>query len=335
MSLVGKSYLNLKDHYAQQEGGQITSTIIDLFVKSGVLLEDAIAVECNDGTSHKTTVRNGLPEVEFRKFYQGTAPTKGEYTQVTDKTAMLDAYSVIDKKLADLNGNTAQFRLNEAQAFIQAMNDKVQTNVFYGNKNTNDSAFDGLSVRYNEISTEKDSIGAQIVDAGGKGDKNTSIWFVTWGDKHTHLIYPKGSKAGLDHKDHGEQTVKAPDGMGDMQAYRDYFTWDVGLALRNYKATARIANIDTTALEGENGINLINMMVDAYYKVNRHAKGGKTVVYANETVAAYLHKQAMNKANVNLTIGEFAGQPIVNFLGLPVKVADQLLNTEAQVKVKA
>ena len=332
MALVGKNYLNLKDWYSQQEGGKVTSTIIDLFVKTNVLLEDAIAVECNDGTSHKTTVRNGLPEVEFRKFYQGINPSKGEYTQVTDTTAMLEAYSVVDKKLADLNGNTSQFRLNEAESFIQAMNDKVQTNIFYGNKGANDASFDGLAKRYGKLSADKDSIGYQVINAGGTGNKNTSIWFVTWGDKQTHLIYPKGSKAGLEHKDQGEQTVTAPDGKGMMQAYRDHFSWDVGLSLRNFKATARIANIDVEALGTESGADLINLMIDAFYRVNKAAKGGKTVVYVNETIGAYLHKQALNKNNVQLSFGEYAGTPIVNFLGLPVKVCDQIVNNEQAVK---
>ena len=332
MALVGKSYLNLKDWYAQQEGDKITSTIIDIFAQSNVLLEDAIAVECNDGTSHKTTVRNGLPEVEFRKFYQGIKPSKGEYTQVTDTTSMLEAYSVVDKKLADLNGNTSQFRLNEAESFIQAMNNKVQTAFFYGSKKTQDAAFDGLALRYNKLSTDKDSIGYQVIDAKGTGNNNTSVWFVTWGDKQTHLIYPKGSKAGLEHKDQGEQTVTAPDGNGIMQAYRDHFTWDVGLSLRNFKATSRIANIDVEALSGDNAADLISLMIDAYYRVKKHAKGGKTVIYVNETIGAFLHKQALNKQNVNLTFTEYAGAPIVNFLGLPVKVCDQIVNNESQVK---
>ena len=331
MALVGKSYLNLKDWYSQQEGGKVTSTIIDLFAQTNVLLEDAIAVECNDGTSHKTTVRNGLPEVEFRKFYQGINPSKGEYTQVTDTTSMLEAYSVVDKKLADLNGNTSQFRLNEAESFVQAMNNKVQTAFFYGNKGVEDAAFDGLAVRYNKLSTDKDSIGYQVIDAGGKGNNNTSIWFVTWGDKQTHLIYPKGSKAGLEHKDQGEQTVTAPDGKGIMQAYRDHFTWDVGLSLRNFKATARIANIDVEALGTENAADLINLMIEGYYRVKKHANGGKTIIYANEKIATFLHKQALNKQNVNLTFAEYAGAPIVNFLGLPVKVCDQIINNESTV----
>ena len=120
MATIGKSYLTLKDMYSQMEGdGKVTATIIDLFKTSNVLLEDAIAVECNDGTSHKTTVRNGLPSPQFRNFYQGVECQKGDYTSVTDTTSMLDDYSLVDKKLADINGNTAQFRLNEAEAHIQ------------------------------------------------------------------------------------------------------------------------------------------------------------------------------------------------------------------------
>ena len=70
MATKGNTYLTLKDMYSQMEGdGKVTATIIDLFAQSNVILEDAITVECNDGTSHKTTVRNGCPEPEFRKLW--------------------------------------------------------------------------------------------------------------------------------------------------------------------------------------------------------------------------------------------------------------------------
>ena len=89
MSLVGNTYLTLKDKIAQKENGKVTSTIIDLLSQSNVLLEDAVVRECNEGSTHKTTVRNGLPEVEFRKFYQGVSASKGEYTQITDSTGIV------------------------------------------------------------------------------------------------------------------------------------------------------------------------------------------------------------------------------------------------------
>lgn len=330
MATVGNTYLTLKDMYNQTEGGKVTATIIDLFVQSNALLEDAVTLECNDGTTHKTTVRNGLPEPEFRKFYQGVKCQKGDYTQVTDETAMLDDYSLVDKKLADLNGNTAQFRLNEAEAHIQGMNNKVQKNIFYGNKGTDAAAFDGLATRYNKISSTKGNIGYQIIDGGGSGSDNTSIWFVTWGDRFTHLLYPKGSKAGLQRVDKGQVTAEDANG-NNFEAYRDYFSWDIGLTVRNYRANGRIANIDVSNLSGGSAADLIELMVKMYHRIKRHAKGGKTVIYVNETIETYLHLQAMKKTNVNLTIDEFAGKPVVKFLGIPIKCCDQILDTEAQV----
>ena len=331
MATIGKSYLTLKDMYSQMEGdGKVTATIIDLFMSSNAILEDAIAVECNEGTNHKTTVRNGLPSPQFRDFYQGVECQKGDYTTVTDTTSMLDDYSEVDKKLADINGNTAQFRLNEADAHIEGMNKTVKTNIFYGNKGKNKSAFDGFATRYNKLSDKEGELGFQVINGGGIANNNTSIYFVTWGDRDTHLLYPKGSKAGLQRIDKGQVTVQDKEGR-NFEAYRDYFSWDVGLSVRNYRSSGRIANIDTTKLGTENAADLIDLMVDMYYRIEEHAKKGKTIIYANRTIRTFLHKQAMKKDNVNLSIDQVAGKPLVNFLGIPVKQCSEILNTEAKV----
>ena len=330
MATVGNTYLTLKDKYSQKEGGKITNTIIDLLSQMSPMVEDAVVRECNEGSTHKTTVRNGLPSVEFRKFYQGVSCSKGEYTQVTDATGMLEVYSQVDKALADLEGDTQQFRMNEAGAFLEAMTQTAEQNIIYGNKKSNPAGFDGLANRYNKISTDGKSIGNWVIDAGGTGSDNTSIWFITWGELHTHLLYPKGTQAGLKHEDKGAQT--ALDGNGNMyEVYRDHWRWDLGLTVRDYRSTCRIANIDVSDLSTDNASDLLALMVKAYHKVARYAKTGTTKIYCNETISTFLHLQAMNKANVNLTIDTAAGKPIVNFLGLPIRCADAILNTEAQV----
>ena len=330
MATVGNTYLTLKDKLAQTENGRAATAIVDLLAQSNVIIEDAIVRECNEGSTHKTTVRNGLPEVEFRKFYQGVNCSKGEYTQITDTTGMLEVYSQVDKSLADLEGDTQQFRMNEAQAFLESMNNTVQENIFYGSKATNPAGFDGLAPRYNKISDDKNSIGYRVLDAGGKGKNNTSIWFITWGDLHTHLLYPKGSQAGLVHTDKGAQT--ATDSNGNMyEVYRDHFKWDIGMSVRDFRSTCRIANIDVDSLETDSAPDLIKLMVQAYHKINRFAKTGKTVIYCNDTIQTYLHFQAMNKTNVKLSVEEFAGKPLVSFLGIPIKCADQIKNDEKVV----
>ncbi len=331
MSIVGNTYLSLKDKMAQTQSGRMAGAIVDLLSQSSVIIEDAVVRECNEGSTHKTTVRNGLPDVEFRKFYQGVSASKGEYTQITDTTGMLEVYSQVDKALADLEGDMRQFRANEAQAFLESMNNTVQENIFYGSKATNPAGFDGLSVRYDKISTDPKSIGYRVLDGGGKASNNTSIWFITWGDLHTHLLYPKGSQMGFVHEDKGPQT--ATDALGNMfEVYRDHYKWDIGLTVRDFRSTARVANIDVTKLDGADAADLIKLMVSAYHRIKRFAKTGKTVIYCNETIETYLHFQAINKANVNLTMDNIAGKPVVTFLGLPVKCADQIRNDEKQVK---
>jgi len=330
MAVVGQTYLTLKDKIAQTVDGKVTSTIIDLLSQSNVLLEDAVVRECNEGSTHKTTVRNGLPEVEFRKFYTGTKCSKGQYTQITDSTGMLEVYSEVDKSLADLEGDASQFRVNEAQAFLESMNNTVQQNIFYGSKKTNPAGFDGLAVRYNKISDDTSSVGYRVLDAGGRDKTNTSIWFITWGDLHTHLLYPKGSHLGLLHEDKGAQT--SYDKNNNMfEVYRDHYKWDIGMTVRDFRSTARIANIDVTKLDTDEAADLIKLMISAYHRIKRFAKTGNTVIYCNETIETYLHFQAINKSNVNLNMENFAGKPVVTFLGIPVKCADQLVNDEACV----
>ena len=244
---------------------------------------------------------------------------------------MLEVYSQVDKSLADLEGDTQQFRINEAQAFLESMNNTVQENIFYGSKATNPAGFDGLSVRYNKISNDTTSIGYRVINGGGVSNTNTSIWFVTWGDLHTHLLYPKGSQMGFVHTDKGAQT--ATDSNGNMyEVYRDHFKWDVGMTVRDFRSTARIANIDVTKLGTANAPDLIALMINAYHRIKRFAKTGNTVIYCNETVETYLHLQALNKSNVQLSIEDFGGKPIVSFLGVPIKCVDQLRNDEPKVQ---
>ena len=327
MATVGETYLTLKDKFSQMEDGKITNTVIDLLSMSTPLIEDAVVVECNNGANHKTTVRNGLPEVEFREFYGGVPCSKGSYTQISDATGMLEVYSEVDKKLADLNADKEQFRLNESQGFLEAMTQRVEREIFYGNKKTNPAGFDGLANRYNKISSDDKSIGSRVIDAGGTGNNLTSIWFVTWGNLHTHLIYPKGSVGGFQHEDKGQQTKQLPDGTL-YEVYRAHDSWDVGLSVRDFRSTCRIANI---ALNNLANIDLVDLLDEALGTIEEYNKTGKTIIYCNSKVRTALRKQARKQKNVNLTIDNYDGKKIVSFLDCPIKVCSSILSTEDQV----
>lgn len=332
MAVVGETYLTLADKLkVQDSNGEIISEVIEMLSETNDLLLDAEVQECNDGTKHKTVIRAKMPDISLRAFYEGVKPSKSGYGQVEDATCMMDAYSEVDKDLADLNGNTSAFRLLEAQSFIQAMNDTCQDNILYGSKKTDAKAFDGIAVRYNKYSSTKGSAAYNVIDGGGRGSDNTSIYAITWGKAHTSLIYPKGSVAGLTREDKGQQTSVGD--SGQFEIYREHFTWKVGLSIRDWRSSGRIANIDVSALETSGAADLVKLMVKLDNKIERWAKTGRTVYYVNTTVKTALELQVLEKTNVHLSYQEAAngGGKILTFRGKPVRLIDQILDTEDAV----
>lgn len=330
MAILTSTMPTLIDKFSRQDNTQKIMKIVELMAKQNDILMDAEYMECNDGSKHKTTMRSGIPEPTWRMFNQGVQPSKSTTVPVLDTTGMMEDYGLVDKALADLSGNADAFRASENLGKLQGFNNKASRYMFYGNSQTEPQAFLGLTPRYNSLSAES---GRNIVDAGGTGSTNTSIWFVTWGELTTHLLYPKGSVAGFQHRNLGEDTVKDDVG-GEFQAYRDHFKWDIGMSVRDWRANARVANIDVSLLTADaaSGAKLIENMIKAYYLLENPMQGeGKTVIYANRTIQTFLHLQAMNSKNVNLTLGEYAGRKIPELLGIPIKRCDELLNTEARV----
>ena len=330
MGILTSTMPTLLDKFSREDSQKKIMKIVELMAKQNDILMDAEYQECNDGSKHKTTMRSGIPEPTWRLFNKGIQPSKSTTVPVLDTTGMMEDYGLVDKALADMSGNADAFRVSENIAKLQGFNNKAARYMFYGDTRSEPEAFLGLAPRYNLKSAES---GANIVDAGGTGSTNTSIWFVTWGEMTTHLLYPKGSVAGFVHRNLGEDTVKDSAG-GEFQAYRDHFKWDVGMSVRDWRANARIANIDVAALtaDGATGAKIIEAMIKAYYLLENPMAGeGRTVIYANRTIQTFLHLQAMNSKNVNLTLGEYGGRKIPEFLGIPIKRVDALLNTEARV----
>lgn len=301
--------------------------IIELLNQTNAILDDMQWVEGNLPTGHKTTVRTGLPSVAWRLLNYGVPNSKSQTRQVIDSCGMLEAYAEVDKRLADLNGNAASFRLSEDMAFIEAMNQEMASTIFYGSTATDPEKFNGLSIRYSDPTAEN---GENLVNGGGTGDDNTSIWLVIWGDQTCHGIYPKGASAGLKHEDLGEVTLEDADG-GKYQGYRSHYTWDCGLTLRDWRYVVRICNLDVSALIVQSGAaDLITKMVIAS-EIPNSLSMGRAAWYCNKTVSTYLRLQALAKTNVQLTLESVEGKPITMFGGIPIRRCDSLLNTESPI----
>ena len=61
-------------------------TIVELLTETNEILEDMTFVEANGETSHKTTIRSGLPSATWRKLNYGVQPSKSTTVQVVEPT---------------------------------------------------------------------------------------------------------------------------------------------------------------------------------------------------------------------------------------------------------
>ncbi|KRG52704.1 major capsid protein [Stenotrophomonas beteli] len=332
MSTIGNTYLTLADVFKRTDADKQIAAVIELLAQDNPILQDMIVKECNDGTTHLTTVRTGIPEATWRMLYQGVQPTKSTTAQVRDATGMIEAWSEIDEKLVRMTGDSAGLRLSEAQAFLEGLNQGVATSMFYGDQATSPAKFTGFAPRFNKIATS--GSGAQIVDAGGTGSDNTSIWFIVWGENTVHGLYPKGSKAGIDREDKGKQTKTNADGS-ILDVVREKFQWDIGLSVRDYRYVSRIANIDVSDVKAGN-VKLYDFMRKAYYKLKqRRVMGGRAAIYLNTDMLEALDALATNGGTtdnfVRLTRKEIEGEEVLTYRGIPLRESDALLNTEARV----
>ena len=306
------------------------AAIIEMLNQTNEILDDMESSEGNLVTGHKSIIRTGLPSATWRLLNYGVQPSKSQTTSVTDTTGMLEAYAEVDKELADLNGNTSSFRLSEDKAFLESMNQSMSETLFYGNTAINPERFTGLAPRYSVLSTDDTESGYNVIDAGGEGTDNTSIWLVVWGPETIFGLYPKGSVAGFKHQDLSEVTHEDAAG-GLYQGYRSHYQWKIGLCVRDWRYAVRIANIDWSATTTDTSApDLVKFMIDAIEMIPNLSMG-RPVFYMRREIRTALRHQIRTDSNVNLTVDTVAGKRVVSFDEIPVKRVDQLIKTEARV----
>lgn len=335
MAVLGTNNPTLLDLAKRKDPDGKIAMVVEILNETNEVLDEMTWLEGNLETGNRTTVRTGIPTPTWRKMYGGVQPTKSTTAQVTDNTGMLEAYAEIDKALADLNGNTAAFRLSEDKAFIEGMSQEVTDTLFFGNEGTEPEAFTGFSPRFNSLGAQN---GDNIIDTGGTGIDNASIWLIVWGPNTVHGIVPKGSTAGLQVTDKGVVTLEDASGgfnTGRMEAYRTHYRWDAGLTVRDWRYIVRIANIDRSDLSPahSSGDDLPDSMFQAM-RLIPNLNAGRASFYMSRDIATMVARQiAVDGASSFLTSDSVAGDMrwTERFHGIPMRRLDSLAGDEARV----
>jgi hypothetical protein len=339
MATIGNSFLNLIDLYKGAGGadGQL-GEVVEVLRQLNPIMEDAVTAPCNMGTVHRHTIRTGLPDVAWGRLYQGIPQSKSTTQQVDDTTGFVEGLSTVDTRLLEISDNPGGVRLSEGRAYLEAMAQEVSRGFFYHNTTTTPERFKGLAARYSALGGG--GAGGQIINGGGVGSDNTSIWFVTWGDDYTTLIHPKGTKAGVTREDKGEQ--RTSDGNGNIYYVKEeLFRQHIGVAVRDWRYNARIANIDVSNVAA-GSVDLYGLMRQACYKLQgrRAAKmasnvaaQGRTVIYMNRDMLQALDAAGTNASNGALMLKpmELQGEEVLSYRGMPIRETDALNNAESLV----
>lgn len=342
MAIIGSSYPTLIDTFKGSQEG----TVIELLKQNNPILDDAIATPCNMDAVHRHSIRTGYPTVAWGRLYKGVKPSKSTMQQVDDTTGFLEARSEIDTRLLKLAPDPAKARLVDSAPYLEAMNLEMASGIFYHDTATAPEKFKGLAARFAAYNSNlpdpgKPNIANQVIHGGGSGSDNTSIWFVTWADHATSLLYPKNSKAGVSVMDKGEEPVIDAVNGGTYYAKVTTFEWHVGAFVKDYRYNARIANIDVSDMLA-GSVDVWALLRKAYYRLFQvygvGALGGKTAIYMNRQVLEILDAQSSDRAllaaNPNytgLSQATIEGKVVKMYRDIPIRMTDAILNTEAAV----
>lgn len=329
---LANTHPTLLDLKSRMDANGNIAQVIEMLHQTNEVLDDMVWIEANELTGHTTSIRTGIPEPTFRKLYGGVQPSKSTSVRVREGLGMMENYAEVDKALADLNGNSAAWRLSEEAAFIEGFNQKLARYAFYGNEATEPEGFTGLAPRFNSKSAAN---GENILTSASTpdGTDNASIWLVVWGPNTCHMIYPKGSQAGLKITDKGQVTIENVDGNGGrMEAYRTHYKWDCGMVVRDWRYVVRVNfDLEDVVANGATGPVLRDLLAKAMRRVP-NLNAGRPAIYMNrDTLDAFDLQMNRDPLLQFRTQEEAQGKFVTRFRGVPIRRADQLLSTEAGV----
>lgn len=326
---------------ARRSGSPGAAHIVEVLSQTNDILDDIPWKECNSGVVDKVTLRTSLPAPTWRMLNSGVGTGKSTTKQASYTCGMLETYAEVDKSQVELaargqvddassNAAASNAIAKENEAFIEGFNQEVSRVMFYGSPAAPQEPI-GFTYFLNDGTDA--TMAKNLINGGGSGTDNTSIWLIAWNENAITGIYPQGSKAGLSEKFLGEVTLEDANG-GKYQGYRTHYKWDMGFAVRDPRCMVRIANIDMSNLlsGGSSAADLVDLMISATYRLPKIASNYRCAFYARPEVIEVLDKQTRKTDNLQLSYGDVYGRKMLTFRnGIPIREQESLLATESAV----
>ena len=305
----------------------------DILARKCPLLKVLPFIPSNQIMSNIDARRTYLPTPGTRRFNEGVSLSASHKTPFTDSIAMVEDYSEVDKALWAIQNDPNMWRQDEDQAKVEAMMQKMEDLLLYGNIATDPGAFNGLATRFNSLNRRPNGDSTwpvHVIGQGGSGGDTTSVWILEPGKNKLYGIYPKNLPGGLQIEDLGESKVNT-NTLGSpkyMQALTTHFAWYMGLVVKDERCVQRLTNIEVSGtsnvFDEDNAIRLINRLPSS-------GSAPGTCMLVSATVKEYLDIRAKDKNNVRYEFSEAFGMEVTKFRGIPVLKAEMLDEDETEV----
>lgn len=308
--------------------------IVPILAETNELLKDFAVVECNDGTSHVTTLDSSIPTPTWRQINGGVQPATGATEQVVDSCGMLYSLSECDKVLADKGGQSSEFRAQLLRQHAQGMAEELASAFVYANSNATPLKFMGLAPRFASQATGVEQ-GENILTSAATPDStdNTSIWIIGSSPRTIHLIVPKGLPTGMKHTPYGEVMIENIDGSGGrMPGYRDMLEQHIGLVVRDWRYVVRIQyDLEDVVASGATGPVLKNLIRKGLRRLPS-LSDVNVGIYMNRDSLDAMDLQANNDPALAFpTVEDAYGKMVQSFQGFPIRRVDAILSTETGI----
>ncbi len=340
MAITAATHPTLLDVANLQDPDGTTSDVVEILAQQNEMIMDAVVYPSNEPNSHRHVVRSGLPQGAWRGYNQGVQPSKSKTVSARSTIGNYENYAEVDRDLANLNGNSAEWRLQQETPFMEEMTQTMQKQLIFGDESNSgeENGFTGFYKHYADGRTSVAESADNVINFNGvsnpaAGVNYQSVLLVCWDPMCTFGIYPKGTKAGLQVTDKGEVTIEDADGSGGrMEAYRTHYKWQMGLVVRDWRYNVRIANVKkakdiTTNADRE---KLLDLMFEALNLLP--TEKGRCAFYMSRDIRTRLYQGIADKvAQSTLTIDQVSGVRTMAFHGVPIRRVDAMAALEDRV----
>jgi hypothetical protein len=276
-----------------------------------------------------------------RRFNEPILPTLTRSTQISEPIALFEDYGEVDRDLCYIQNEPAVWRMNQDRRKIEGMTQKLEATLFYGSMANDPGVINGLATRFG-VSTYLPNGDASwpynVILGGGSGSTCSSIWIIEFGPHKVFGIYPPNLPGGLQIRDLGEQTkeINSSGNLNAMyQVLRTHYQWFIGIEIDDERCVQRYANINA-AVAAEQNIFDEEILITLKNQLPGMGEAPGTAIFMDRSLKTQVDIRAVTqKMNTYFTqdqaTGDVWGRAVTRFQGIPIFVAEKLLDTETAI----